>query len=865
MRTRNRRRRSLPAQGPVMRHSSAAIAALLASYLSGTANAQTQQSAEVQFNDQFLAGSGGPRIDISRFSKGNPVAVGQYDLDVYVNGEWTLRRAIAFVDSGVPDHAAACFDKALVTALGIDVSKLSKQGMDAMRQVDAGGCVALASIVEGASYTYDDSDLRLDITVPQALLRRSARGSVDPSLWDAGVPSATLAYQANTFHSGGSDPNTQTYLGLSSGVNIGSWHLRQDSALTFQSKGGNQYQSVDAYLQHDLPKLRSQLTIGDAFTDGSIFDTMGFRGVQLATDDRMLPQSLRGYAPVIRGIAHSNARVTVTQNGNKLYETTVPPGPFQIDDLYATGYGGNLLVTVTEADGTQQSFTVPFASVTQSLRAGTSRYAFVLGTAREVNLPHAALFQATYQHGFSNFVTGYAGAIVAEGYAAGLLGAALNTPFGAVALGVTQARADIRSVSGTTGQSIRLSYAKFVQETGTNFSASAYRYSSSGFWTLRDALTVRGSSDGSSQALVFRRRNQLQVTANQTIGARWGTVFATMTAEDYWQRSGSSTQFQVGYNNGATVWGMPVAYSLSVARQRDTLTGRMNNQFYATVSVPLGRGSQRPTVTTSFANSSILGSSERLSVSGAALEDNTLTYGVNGSRGAGANSGGGNVQYRSPFATLTATASGGSGVSQFSGGMSGVVVLHPGGITLGNQTSETIGVIEAKGAEGARVPGAPGTRIDSRGYAVIPNLQAYERNTVDVDPKGLRLDVDMKSTSVQVAPRANAVVAIRFRTSEGRAAFIDATRPDGLPLPFAASVVDEGVREVGVVGQAGRILARGIADSGALTVKWGDGADSFCTLRYQLAVKTSASPVYPHAEAVCTAPINRPPDVKEGK
>jgi outer membrane usher protein len=129
-----------------------------------------------------------------------------------------------------------------------------------------------------------------------------------------------------------------------------------------------------------VTKLKSQMTLGDANTTGDVFDSVAFRGVQIATDDRMLPESLRGYASVVRGTAQSNARVTIRQNGQVIYETNVSPGPFEIKDLYATGYGGNLDVTVTEADGRTESFTVPYASVAQSLRPGTTRFSVTQGS-----------------------------------------------------------------------------------------------------------------------------------------------------------------------------------------------------------------------------------------------------------------------------------------------------------------------------------------------------------------------------------------------------------------------------------------------------------------------------------------------------
>lgn len=48
------------------------------------------------------------------------------------------------------------------------------------------------------------------------------------------------------------------------------------------------------------------------------------------------------------------------QNGHEIYQTTVAPGPFEINDLYPTSYSGDLDVTVTEANGAVSRFSVPF-------------------------------------------------------------------------------------------------------------------------------------------------------------------------------------------------------------------------------------------------------------------------------------------------------------------------------------------------------------------------------------------------------------------------------------------------------------------------------------------------------------------------
>ncbi|OLN18866.1 hypothetical protein BUE67_14030, partial [Corynebacterium diphtheriae] len=97
------------------------------------------------------------------------------------------------------------------------------------------------------------------------------------------------------------------------------------------------------------------------FTQSEVFDSINFRGFQLSSDEVMLPDSQRGFAPIIRGVARTNAEVTIQQNGYVIYRNSFPPGPFVIDDLYSTSNSGDLEVTITESDGSTQTFTVPYS------------------------------------------------------------------------------------------------------------------------------------------------------------------------------------------------------------------------------------------------------------------------------------------------------------------------------------------------------------------------------------------------------------------------------------------------------------------------------------------------------------------------
>lgn len=84
----------------------------------------------------------------------------------------------------------------------------------------------------------------------------------------------------------------------------------------------------------------------------------------------MLPNSQRGFAPTVRGIANSSAIVTIRQNGYVIYQSNVPAGAFEINDLYPSSNSGDLEVTIEESDGTQRRFIQPYSSLPMMQRPG---------------------------------------------------------------------------------------------------------------------------------------------------------------------------------------------------------------------------------------------------------------------------------------------------------------------------------------------------------------------------------------------------------------------------------------------------------------------------------------------------------------
>ncbi|EMQ2083347.1 fimbria/pilus outer membrane usher protein [Yersinia enterocolitica] len=794
---------------------------------------QTNHPQSAEFDNIFLnTEHGGSGIDLSRFSKGGSVLPGSYRADIYLNNTLIGNENVEF-KARDDKSVHACLYSSVIASLNLKTEALPPESLTPLKKEN--GCVDLASFIPDAQVTFDNGEQRLDIAIPQALLLRTARGTVNPALWDSGVTSGMLGYSLNGYSS---SSNGQTFnsafAGINTGLNLGAWYFRHNGSYNWQENGDSKYTSINSYVQRDIPAAQGRVLLGESNTTGQLFDTVPFTGAQFSTDDRMLPESLRGYAPEVRGIARTNALVTVRQSGQVLYETTVSPGEFIIDDLYPTGYGGNLDVTVREADGSTQNFQVPFAAVAQLLRPGSQRYSLTVGKVRNDSLSFTPdLYQGTYQRGLNNSITGYTGAQASEDYYAVQVGAAVSTPIGAVAFDVTQANTHLRETT-ESGQSYQVSYSKVITETNSNLSVAAHRFSTQGYLDFSTAMqTIDAERQGYDANSIYRAKNRLTVTANQGLPEGWGQVYISSSLQDYWNKDGSDQQYQMGYSNNYK----SMTYGVSVNRSR-TGFGEMQNTYLLSMSFPLGQNDKTnvPQMRLEMNRNGQGNWGEQAAVSGSAGEQSQFSYGataMNSNGGSGA-SGSVNGQYRGSKATSMASYGGGRDYQSGSVGISGSMIAHPGGVTLTPYSSETFAVVEAKGAEGAEVSGYSGVKINSRGYAVVPYLMAYQMNEITIDPKGTSYDVELESTSQKVAPHAGAVVMVKYKSTTGFPILVNATQSDGEPVPFGAQVLDMKNQVVGSVGQGGQIYARVSEERGRLQVSWGEGTGQQCYLSYIL-------------------------------
>ncbi|MDQ8952753.1 fimbria/pilus outer membrane usher protein [Acinetobacter rudis] len=788
---------------------------------------------EADFDSSFLIGDA-QKVDISNFKYGNPVLPGEYNVDIYVNNTWFGKRRMMFKASENKAKAQTCFTETELLEFGVKKHVLTQQS-----NLSPTGCYLIEQWVDSAFYDFDSSRLRMDISIPQIALQKNAQGYIDPSVWNRGINAGFLSYSGSAYKifnraSNQNRETTNAFVSLSTGLNLAGWQLRHNGQWQWQDKPAeghskSDYQANSTYLQRAFPDYRGMLTIGDSFTDGEVFDSIGYRGVDFASDDRMLPNSMLGYAPQIRGNAKTNAKVEIRQQGQLLYQTTVAAGSFEINDLYPTGFGGELDVAVIEANGEIQRFSVPYSSVVQMLRPGLNRYSATVGQFRDRNIDDTPWFgQIKYQHGINNYLTGYTGLQVSENYFAALVGSAVATPIGSIAFDITHSNANFENQGSKVGQSFKLSYSKLISPTNTNLTLAAYRYSTEDFYRLRDALWVRDlESRGVDTHAHGKQRSEFQITLNQGLPKNWGNLYIVGSWLDYWNRNETTQQYQIGYANNYH----GLTYGLS-ANKREVQYGseRTSNdtEYMMSLSFPLDFKKQSinvNTITTQHSQNVGISSmvNDRLSYGASFAHQDFYNPSLNV-----------NARYRTNYATLSGSYSIADQYQQAMLNASGNIIAHADGVLFGAEQGQTMVLVYAPDATGAKVNNVSGLSINKSGYAVIPYVTPYRLNDVTLDPQNMSTRVELEESSQRIAPFAGAIAKVDFNTKKGYAIYINARTPEGGHLPFAAQVMNQDQQVIGMVAQGSMIYLRTPLSKDRITVLWGENNSIQCHINYDI-------------------------------
>lgn len=779
------------------------------------------------FDTSFLEIGGGNsssavKQQVSAMSDGQ--LPGIYRVEILVNDRLIEKRDLRFIRASSEQEKSntglfPCLDIDFFRAQGVSENLLKDRN-------DADiSCIKFSGILSDLNYDYDFNRQILSIEIPQAFI-----GSIPFELrrkqWNSGETVAFANYSLSSSVSESDSPRRQDQFGsLRNGFNVGAWRLRNFSTWQNGSNSSGQWESVETYAQRDLGNIMAVSTLGDATTEGDLFDSIPYRGLSIVSDLDMLPDQAREFAPVIRGIANGRSRVTIRQRGYVIYEQWVPSGPFALTDLYPTASNGDLEVTVEGSDGKRQVYTQSFSAVPYMLREGQHSYSVFIGQYRPAKLSYVqeepAFIQASLRRGFKGGTTFYGGSLNSERYNAGLVGIAQDIAgLGAISVDVTHARSDDMGRDKTTsgGQSFRFRYSKSLAATDTNLSLIGYRYSTEGYYSFDEALNSRNVDQTLDTYRGGHTKSNFTANLSQQLGG-YGGIYANISKTSYWGRGKADTSVQLGYNSSLG----DISYSLGLGVIKGPDTDERN--LSVRLSMPLG-DSRRQRVTAGMSQSARGLAFRTATLSGNALEDDTLAYsvGVLQQTGGMQNQIGGNaaVQYDAPAAILRGAYNATIQTKQLDAGIEGSVVAYGSNVIFSQPLGETNIIVATPGASGVAITNKRGVRTNSSGYTIVPQALPYRKNRVALDTQSIPSNVDISEPVSEVTPTRGAFVLADFDTRRGKRVLFRISDINGENAPFAARAElyssDNRVLGSTLVADNGRVYLTGVPDEARLLV-----------------------------------------------
>ncbi len=822
----------------------------------GSSSTRVYAEDGVQFNADILDVNDRKNIDLSQFSRSGYIMPGSYGMVVHLNkSELPEQKIVFYPPDNDPAGSRACVAKALVDQLG-----LKSAAMQSLTWWHQGECLDESSL-KGMVSRGDLATGTLYLSVPQAYLEYSSDDWDPPSRWDEGIPGLLFDYNVNAQSRQQQQGGTRGYSvsgNGTAGANLGAWRLRADwqGQVNHQTGSG---QSTEKrldwsryYAYRAVSALRSRLTLGEDYLDSGIFDSFRFSGASLVSDDNMLPPNLRGYAPEVVGVAKTNAKVTISQQGRVIYETQVAAGPFRIQDIN-DAVTGELDVRVEEQDGGVQAFKVNTASIPYLTRPGSWRFKLAAGKPSDwQHHSRGPLFgTGEFSWGVSNGWSLYGGALLGGDYNALSLGVGRDLMmFGALSFDATQSRARLPQRDETlSGGSYRVSYSKTFDELDSQVTFAGYRFSEEDFMSMSEYLDARyyGSRVGNNKEMYT-------ITFNKQF-RDWGlSSYLNYSHQTYWDRP-SNDRYNLTLSSYFDL-GEIKNLNLSLSAYRNRYNDTNDDGVYLSLSMPWGNGA-----TLSY-NSTVNRNDTTNRVGYYQRVDEHNNYQLSaGSARHGANLSG-YYNHEGDAARLSANA------SYQEGRYSAVGVSAQGGATLTPEGGalHRVGMIggtrlllDTNGVGGVPVRGYGSTvRTNRFGKAVVADVNSYYRNKASIDLDKLGDNAEATRSVVQATLTEGAIGYRQFDVIAGEKAMAIVKLADGSTPPFGATVLNARKQETGIVNDGGSVYLSGVRAGESMTLHWSGAAQCQvqlpATLPADMLTRTLLLPCRPIAAAQ-SAPV----------
>lgn len=794
-------------------------------------------------------------IDLSVFSNPGGGLEGERNVSIYINDTFYSRGVLNFKNgpSGAldPEFPIDFFDRILALKY---------------RPVINSEIISAEDFRKSVSYSdvkFDQAISRVDISIPQAYLGQAAQLKSMPEHWDQGVTAFLMDYRlSGSWNKNEFASSENIYASSNLGFNLSGWRLRSFvnySLYHSDMKSGSTLRDYDlgfysTYLEKDLGNLRSTFKLGELSTPGRILDSFSYIGGSIYSNDDMLNDKLRNYTPTIRGIANSQAIVTVKQNGRIILQKNVPAGPFEINDFSPFGYAGDLFVHIKESDGQERSFIQPFSTLPEMKREGVFGYNISIGKydnrgARE-SYRDIPFIYGFWSRGFSHGITSYGETIQSDNYQLIGLGSTLSLGYlGAVSgdMSVSRVKKD-----GDThiGQSYGFKYSKNKIDTGTTLTLATYRYSTEDFYSFSDFASIDNSFYNSWSHKI---KNRFTLDLSQSLGD-FGYLSLMASQQNYWasDRNNKSVSLSHGFN----VNNIYFSTSLSLEKNSGLFYDQGYNKTIGLyVSMPISNllgAYNRSNSSLSYNMTKTDSIVNNIATLTGPIPETNAQYRVSSgwANGGRDSSHAFSINWNGDMINASAgyTHAGSARTVDYS--FSGGAIMYPWGMAFtSGSVNNGAAVVDVQGISGVKVRQGGNTSL--LGTSIVSSIQPYTENRIDLDPQDLPDDVTIGELSKSFIPEKGAVIRLKYDVFKGKQVIFNLKKADGSNLPFGTVVSLAGTNNTntGIVDDDGRVYFAGVPEKGSLRASF--GKDKTCDMSFNLKNNIKENQMITEFDGVC--------------
>lgn len=555
---------------------------------------------------------------------------------------------------------------------------------------------------------------------------------------------------------------------------------------------------LETTFTRDLPEKNQTLRIGDTSTlPGMWGRVVYFGGVKWGSNFALTPGFISQPLPTLGGSSVAPSTVELYVNDVLRQVSSVPTGPFVIDNQLALTGGGEARLVVRDILGRETVITQSFFTSNQLLATGLDDWSLETGRLR-LDLGTGS---GDYGQGFASgtWRRGVTDQLTLEGRS-GFTGANQVLGLGAVAglpeqvLG-TAALAASREESLGAGHLWQLGLERQLLRTGIYLQAQG---ASIKFRQLGQDIEVLPS--------------RLQLAGNvsyitDTLGA-FGLGFASFDR----------------FDNGrvSTVSGN---YSTRVG-ERSSLTVSASRAFAGESGFAIGMNLVVPFEKNRTATASATSRDGRQDIYATV----TQNPGFDGNLGWRALAGElqsrphaeAGLYYLGQYGRVAGDLSASDNQTVVRLGANGGLVLAAGQLFATQRVDDSFAVAEVKGYGnvGMGLGSNMLTRTDTNGFALIPRLAPYAPNPIRIDATELPLSAEIDSIEQTVVPSWRSGVKVVFPVRTGRGALIRIVFDDGEAAPAGAVVHIEGDPQEFYVARRGEAFVTGLQAENRLHLTW---------------------------------------------